>query len=659
MSTYATLIDFKHWPSSTRNIRLLLCLGALATCMLLTSCAGWQSFREGQEKLSKGDIEGGLERMAQAAKEAPENVRYRANLATQKEKSINELLILSQGQINAELFDVAELTYKRILAIEPNNAQGIGGLEQLVILRKHVAWRQITEEKMGKGDSVGATTQIEALLRENPTDKKALTLLRRLQAIAREKQIDSISPKLRAAYRKPVSLSLREATLVQIFDSLKLTAGINFMFDKDVKTDTRLTLSVTNKPLEDILKILLSGQRLLTQTLDEDTLLIYPNTPEKIRDYQELVIRTFFLSNADATKTLLLVRNLIRAKESYVDERLNAIVIRDTPEVVRMAEKVFANLDVAEPEVMLELEVLEVSVNKLRDFGIRFPESLGAIVKGAAGAGQLTLPEWQSRTSSLLNFSFSNPLVALNFKQSLGDSSLLANPRIRVKNRQIAKVLVGERVPVITTTTTANVGTAESVNYLDVGLKLELEPTISLDDDVSMKVALEVSNIVDIVTRASGLQAFRLGTRNASTFLRVKDGETQVLAGLIQLEDRRSIAGLPGVMDIPLINRLFSNTSSTDSRTEIVLLITPRVVRNLPSPTLDQLEIAAGTEASQNTARGQINPNFGGQPQFPFNPLQGQPTQPFQPTPVQPALPLNRPSTPSFTQPPLIPSSRQ
>lgn len=638
---------------------------ALSAALLISSlggCAGWQSFRDGQERIAKGDIEGGLQSITKATKEAPENIRYRASLATQKERAINDLLLLSQGHISADDLDAAELTYKRILALEQGNVQATSGLDQIALMRKHILWRRQAEEKASQGDTVGATIQLEAVLRENPSDKKAIGDLKKIQLAQREKQLDTVSPKLRAAYRKPVSLVLRDATLIQIFDSLKLVAGINFMFDKDLRTDMKLTINVSNKPLEDILKILLSGQRLMTQALDEDTLLVYPNTPEKIRDYQELVIRTFFLSNADATKTLPLARNLIRAKESYVDERLNAIVIRDTPEVVRMAEKVFANLDVAEPEVMLELEVLEVSMNKLRDLGIRFPESLGITARGAAGAGQLTLPEWQTRTSSLLNFTFSNPLVALNFKQSLGNSSLLANPRIRVKNRQTAKVLVGERVPVITTTTTANVGTAESVNYLDVGLKLELEPTISLDDDVSMKVALEVSNIIDIVTRSSGLQAFRLGTRNASTILRVKDGETQVLAGLIQLEDRKSVAGVPGIADVPVLNRLFANNSSTDSRTEIVLLITPRVVRNLPSPTLDQLEIPSGTDASQNSNAGRLNqPNQANQfnqgPNL-FNPQQSQfPVAPSF-TPIQPQSIPPTPQAPAFSQPPLIPSSR-
>lgn len=211
----------------------------------------------------------------------------------------------------------------------------------------------------------------------------------------------------------------------------------------------------------------------------------------------------------------------------------------------------------------------------------------------------MTLPEYRNRSSDLVRLNFNNPLVTLNLKQSDGDANLLANPRIRVKNRQTAKVLVGERVPVITTLATANVGTSKSVSYLDVGLKLELEPTVSLDDDVSMKVALEVSTITDVITRSSGLQAYRLGTRNASTLLRVRDGETQVLAGLIKNEDRRSAVGIPILSDMPVLGRLFGSTQDNNTKNEIVLLITPRVVRNVTIPSDNRIEILSGTGGSR------------------------------------------------------------
>src|SRR6185369_12567601 len=166
----------------------------------------------------------------------------------------------------------------------------------------------------------------------------------------------------------------------------------------------------------------------------------------------------------------------------------------------------------------------------------------------AAGTpGQLTLREWQNRNTDLVRLSFSDPFIALNFRDQLGRSNVLANPRIRVKNREKAKVHIGDKVPVITTTATATGFASQSVTYLEVGLKLDVEPTIYLDDEVGIRIGLEVSNIAREIPGAGGALTYQVGTRNANTVLRLRDGETQVLAGLISDEDRKSINQVPGL----------------------------------------------------------------------------------------------------------------
>ena len=236
----------------------------------------------------------------------------------------------------------------------------------------------------------------------------------------------------------------------------------------------------------------------------------------------------------------------------------------------------------------------------------------------------------------------SNPALILNLRKLDSETNLLANPHVRVRNREKAKVHVGERVPVITTTSTANVGVSQSVNYLDVGLKLEVEPNIYLDDDVAIKVGLEVSNIIEQIKQTSGLLAYRLGTRNASTTLRLKDGETQILAGLIQNDERRSTNKVPGLSDLPIVGRLFSNRSDDNQKTEIVLLITPRVVRNIVRPSADMAEFASGTE-------GAMGAGLGGGTQAPFVPAGPMPTLSPPPTPTP--SPTTPPTGPSFPAP--------
>jgi general secretion pathway protein D len=209
-----------------------------------------------------------------------------------------------------------------------------------------------------------------------------------------------------------------------------------------------------------------------------------------------------------------------------------------------------------------------------------------------------------------VRLTFSDPLFLLTLRQQDGITSVLANPRIRVRNREKARIHIGDRVPVITTTAAATGGfVSESVNYLDVGLKLEVEPLIYLDDEVGIKVALEVSNIArEIKSVGSATLAYQIGTRNATTVLRLRDGETQVLAGLISDEDRRSANRVPGIGDWPMIGRLFSATRDNKVKTEIVLLITPRLVRTLTRPEARLVEFAAGTEAATGSPGGGFSP---------------------------------------------------
>jgi general secretion pathway protein D len=199
-----------------------------------------------------------------------------------------------------------------------------------------------------------------------------------------------------------------------------------------------------------------------------------------------------------------------------------------------------------------------------------------------------------------------NPAAVLRLRGTAAATDILANPRIRVKNREKAKIHIGEKVPVITTTSTANVGVSSSVSYLDTGLKLDVEPNIHLEDEVAIKVQLEVSNIIEQLNINNTL-AYRLGTRNTSTTLRLRDGETQMLAGLISDTDRRTTEGLPYLAQTPLLKRLFSNADER-VKSEIVLLITPRIVRNVLRPETVPAQFFSGTDANIGAAPMTLRP---------------------------------------------------
>jgi general secretion pathway protein D len=271
--------------------------------------------------------------------------------------------------------------------------------------------------------------------------------------------------------------------------------------------------------------------------------------------------------------------------------------VRDTPEAVAIVEKLLASHDLAEPEVTLEVEVMEVGYNTLTNLGIQWPGSAALSVIGAAGIpGQLTGNEVKNFNSNNARLTVSDPLLALNLREQAGRAAVLANPRIRVKNREKAHIHIGDKVPVVTTTAGATGFVSESVNYLDVGLKLDVEPQVYLEDEVGIKVALEVSSVSQQNTTAAGTTTYQLSTRNANTALRLKDGETQVLAGLISDEDRRAASQVPGLANAPLIGRLFRNNNDAVNKTEIVLLITPHIVRNIERPSARLEQFNSGTE---------------------------------------------------------------
>jgi general secretion pathway protein D len=307
------------------------------------------------------------------------------------------------------------------------------------------------------------------------------------------------------------------------------------------------------------------------------------------------VTRSFYLVNAEAKQAQSLVRTIAKSRDIHVDERLNLLVVRDTPEVIRLIERLLASIDLAEPEVVLEVEVLEVATNRMDEIGLQWPESLQFGLTGVSG--QVELSQRGSFRTSI-----ANPALLATLRGTSGRGNVLANPRLRARNHEKAKVMIGEKLPVFTTTSTANVGVSASVAYLDVGLKLEFEPSVQLDNDVVIKVNLDITTLIGAVPGPQGSVAYRVGARQANTSLRLRDGETQVLAGLIRDEDTKSVAGVPGLSGLPLVGRLFGKHTDERNKSEIVLLITPHVVRNLGLPDSQGTNTPAGVEANPGAA---------------------------------------------------------
>jgi general secretion pathway protein D len=557
--------------------------------MSLAGCAGQRAFDDGRVLIEQGQIEEGLRKLDEAVRLEPRNQEFRQGALRQRDSILQRLLALAEDARGRGRGDDARALYERMLTIDAKSDRARAGLEGLTRDARARAAIEQGEKLLKAGDLDGAYARAKEALTLSGSMPDSRAFLRKVEAAS----VGSGSPQLRAAFRRTMSMQFRDAPIRMAFDLIAANTGLNFIFDRDVKEGLRITLALKDTSAEELVRMLTITNQLERKVLNDKTILIYPNTPAKRQEHQETLIRTFYLGNSDPKVALNLLRTMVRTRDLFIDERTGILVMQDTPEAVRIAEKLLANQDLAETEVVLEVEVLEVAKSSIYELGLKFPDQLSFSLVGAAGAGTLTLPEWLNRSSNLVRLSFSNPLLTFNFRNQFSRANLLANPQIRVRNREKAKIHIGDKVPIVTTTATATGFISEAVSFIDVGLKLDVEPTIQSDDDVAIRVGLEVSNIVEQIRTSAGSLTYRLGTRNASTVLRLKDGETQALAGLISDEERSTANRVPGAGAIPGVGRLFGNTLDTTTRTEIVLLITPRVVRSLARPDPSQLEFSS------------------------------------------------------------------
>jgi general secretion pathway protein D len=630
-------------------------LAVLLAFALLAGCATEERATEARKAIAEGRIEEGLALLKKESEARPSDKQARTDYIRERDRVVGQLLADADNARIAGLAIVAETTYRRVLGIDPGNMRAQAGLE---LLRREVGYSALllkAESALAAGDLDGATAQVRKVLAEDPSHRGARAIERRID----EKRVrDALTPPAlsSAAARKTISLEFRDVALRSVLEVITRTAGINFVLDKDIRPDTKATIFVRDSSVAEVIEMLLVTNQLAKKVLNETTLLVYPNTPQKQKDYQDLVVRSFYLSNADPKQTLNMIRAIVKTRDVFVDEKLGLLVMRDTPEAVRLAERLIAAQDLADSEVVLAVEVLEVARTKLLNLGLRWPDQIAYSLVGGAPSGssagttgtpgQFTLTEWLNRNSDMVRISVTDPFFVINLRQQDGDTNLLANPRIRVKNREKAKVHIGDRVPVITSTGTSTGFVAQSVSYLDVGLKLEVEPQIYLDDEVGIKVSLEVSNIVREVTTGTqtsgGTLTYQIGTRNANTVLRLRDGETQALAGLITDADRSTTDRVPGIGDFPVIGRLFSSKSTDTQRSEIVLLITPRIVRSIVRPEARVTEFHSGTETSMGTSGGAAPPPLPAE----VKPAAPSPLVPAPGVPVLPGAPggLPRPS---------------
>src|SRR5947208_1408835 len=498
--------------------------------------------------------------------------------------------------------------FKRALSLEPTSPEHQSALAQ-ALRYKEAQDRLMVGQKMLKGGRLeDAAEAFERALELDPDLKAAQNGLVQLA----EKQKSLALPL--TGGKQSITLKFQNARTKEVFEVLARAGGINILFDKDMKDDP-ITIFVKDATFEDALHLILTTQGLFMRRLSTDTLLIIPRTKQKLDQYQDLMIRTFYLSNVKAKDVVNLLRTMLETKRIFVNEDLNAIVMRDSADKVKLADRIIQANDRKPGEVMFEIEVLEVDKTLSDKFGVNVAKQVGAALTPPGATDfppAITTTIWTYQNLASIatgSYLFTMPTsVLLDFLRTEANTKTLANPRLRVMNNKQAKINIGDKVPILLSTTSTVPGTVPgtvptqstvtSIEFKDTGVKLTVEPVIHLNQDVTLKLQLEVTRLGDLVTLQSNplLQQFKFGTRTAETSLSLKDGESVVLGGLIQPEDRITIQKVRGLGDIPVLGEVFKSTTRDVVTTDVILTITPHVVRAIELPSLDDQAFWSGTE---------------------------------------------------------------
>lgn len=523
-------------------------------------------------------------------------VEKRSTDMQSRTRLIQDKLAAAQTARELGRLDEADASLKAVLDIEPLNQRAKDESSMVTRLRRHPQLAAEARQAVERGDVAVAEEKVREILLENPKDAWAKSMYDTLQL--RKDNLKRSPPQLKTA-APPVSFEFRDTPIKVVFQALTNTTGISFILDKDIPTTQTVTMFIkTSAPL-DILEALLTSNQLQKKVVNENTAQIYPNTPSKVKEYQELEMRSFYLANANPNQVASTISKMLEVKDMQVDDRSNLLIVRDTPEAMKQVERLVYSLDIAEPEVTLDLEVLEVNSTKLTNLGIKWPSQLSVLT--ADGGKTMTIDELFDGVGIKRKDFAVTPVPSATFSSTDSAINILSNPRVRVRNRERATIHVGDRVPIFTSTFlngVTNATSVQNVQYLDVGLKLEVSPTVNIDNLVSIRLGLEVSSLGETVKGVNNAEAFKIGTRNASTVLTLKDGETQILAGLISDRDSASFDKVPGFGDLPLLGRLFGAKENRRDKTDILLAVTPHVIRTYPPPSRATTDVMLDTQYS-------------------------------------------------------------
>ncbi len=586
---------------------LLLSPWLLVSCsnVFPTTTAGDATLEQARIYAARGQDDEAIRLLQPLVEANPRQPQYRNWLSLLQEKKLQKQLQQADSLLDAQQYEAAAEVYRQVLQVSPTNRAASDGLQKVALMQKHAAQIELVKSAIAADDLAGGEFLLRNILAEQPAHAEGRKLFEQLEQ-KKSERVGVVRP-VQSSLKKKVTLELKNTPIKNAFEYLGKAGDLNFSFDQELNESIRVSVFLRDTPIEQALEVILTSHQLGKKVLNDNTLLIYPIA--RAAQYEELFVRSFYLTHMDAKRALNMMKTVLRASDIYIDEKLNTLVIRDTMDRIKVAEKLIASQDLNEPEVMLEVEVMEINRRNLENLGIQYPSQIGVGVQGNARGssngtqpqgGELTLSELRNFNGNLGVFTISDPAIVLNLLHQDTDTNLLASPKIRVKNRDRAKIHVGDKIPVLTSVASAQGFVSQNVNYIEVGIKLDVEPVIQMQDQVSIKVGMEVSNITDQVTTSTGVLAYTIGSRNANTTLQLRNNETQILAGLFRDDEQKTQRRVPGLGNLPIIGKLFSNSNQDKRKNEIVLLITPRIMHNISPANSVYSLIPSGVASTAN-----------------------------------------------------------
>jgi general secretion pathway protein D len=617
-------------------------LAAVVVALSLTGCAASLAYRQGRDQARKGNWDAAVARLTKAVAHSPDNVRYRMALDDASAQAGRQHAETGRQLMAAGELDRAREEFEIANKFDPVNTAIAAALE----------------------DARGRIRRREDDARER-LDKDA--------AVARARAGRFPAPELSPRSQKPISLRFNDASLKLVFETLGKVGGVNILFDPDFK-DKQVTFSPGNVTFKEALEQLTFVNRFFYKVVDANTLIVIPDTQPKHKTYDDQFVRTFYLRNIDDKEGVTAIGAAIQkilgaGAKQHPDPQLGAITVMGTAGQLAVAEKVIAAHDKPRGEVLVEVRIIEVNRNKMRNYGIEltnyqisdtFDPTGNSLQKDTSGNPVSTQIRAHLLSSlNLSDFVLNIPAgIVAHFLETENTSRLLASPRLRAAEGKKASLSIVSEIPVPTTSfysySSGQQGSTDgttpyapttSFQLKSVGLKLEIQPTIGSGDDITLDVKAEFGS--EGASRDIGnLKIPTFNTRTIEGQIRVRDGETSLIGGLLQETEQLTLKGILGIQSIPILNRLLSAPTKTRVNTEMLISLTPHIIRAPHVSEDDITPLDAGTQERMRVKSAESPLFAADEPSDAV--LKLREARPSPPPPTMPATPTPTPaSTPT------------